>query len=174
MSYPEYPANSSNPGTAGQQGVGHSAQGHPAHQPDARRPWTVLVGCILAWVGGALGVFLSAFAFTRNQDSEILDDLPAGTDRGDALAAIQAGAGVLLVWCLIVLVLAFFAFRGVRWAAIALLVLAGLVALAVLLNLLLAGSSAGIPILAWSVASAVLIYRTPASKDWFDVRAAAR
>lgn len=174
MSYPQHPADSSDPGSAGQPGVGRYAEGSPAPSSDPRRPWTVLVGCILAWVGSAIGVLLSAVALTLNEDSEILDDLPAGTDRADALATIQLQAGVLLVWCLAVLVLTFFAYRRARWAAITLLVLAGLVALAVLLNLLLGGSAAGLPILAWSVASAVLIYRTQASRDWFDARAAAR
>lgn len=140
----------------------------------ARRPWTVLVGCILAWVGGAFGVLSGAYSLTLDEGSQFIDDLPDDVDRADALATIQLNASMLLGWCLIVVVMAFLAFRGARWAAITLLVMAGVVSLVALLNLLLAGSVTGLPGLVWSVGSAVLIYRTKASKDWYDAHAAAR
>jgi hypothetical protein len=127
----------------------------------------VLAGCVLAWVGATVGVLSGLFFISVDENSQIFDDLAGGMSRSEAADVMQVTGILTLVWCLVVAVVAIFAFRAARWAGIALLVMAGLVGLLTVYNLLAAGGGSGVVGFAWSAASAYLVYLHPRSKEWF-------
>lgn len=139
-----------------------------------RRPGTVLAGCIMAWVGSAIGLAMGLFFVTITEDSAVFDDYDFGMSRSDAVTMFQLTGGFMIVWCLLVIVMAVFAFRGARWAALALLVMAGLTTVMTLVNAFTGGGGGGFAGVAWAVASALLIYQSQSAKEWFAAKAAQR
>ena len=139
-----------------------------------RRPGTVVAGCIMAWVGSAIGLVMGLFFVTITEDSAIFDDYDFGMSRSDAVTMFQLTGGFMIVWCLLVIAMAIFAFRGARWAALTLLVMAGITAVMTLVNAFSGGGGGGLAGVAWAVASAFLIYQTRSSKEWFAAKSAQR
>lgn len=162
--YPEY----------GGVGQPYAQQAFLAGGEGPRRPGTVIGGCIMAWVGSAIGLVMGLFFVTITEDSQIFDDYDFGMSRSDAVTMFQLTGAFTIFWCLLVAVMAVFAFRGARWAAIALVVMAGITTVMTLINAFSGGGGGGFAAVAWSVTSAALIYQTQSAKRWFEAKAAER
>ena len=132
-----------------------------------RRPGAVVAGCVLAWIGSAVGMLAGVFALAISESSDLLDQIADEADRGDAARLMHVSGAVTLVWCLAVAVFAFFAFRRSTWAARALVVMAGIVVALSVINLSVTGSPGAAPALIWSALSAFLVYGAKRSRDWF-------
>lgn len=161
------------PGQQAYWGQGHYAQ-WPYNQqatpqaPDPRRmrrPGHVTAGCVLAWVGAGLGILFGLLFLVLHNSALLLDPLTdqmrqAGMsiDRSETASLLQTVGIIMTLWCLAVAVVAGFAFRRARWAAITLLVMAGCSVAIGLVNLL-AGNPAGLIQSAWSLVSALLVIR---------------
>ncbi len=183
--YQPYPG-SSPPGSAPYE-AGQPQQGYPAFgagpgasgvpPTEVKRPGTVLAGCILAWVGSVFGLLLGVLFLSLSENSSVFDDLDGDMNRADLVDALRITGGVLLAWCLVVFVLAVLAFRGAKWAAITLVVMAGVMAAFGLIGVV-SGSGQGVLGLLWAAASATLIYLNRPAKQWYaavaDRRAATR
>lgn len=151
--------------------------GYPPQQPPTSgRPSSVTLAAILTWAsaGVVLLVCLVGLLFTviahddfvaelekRIQTDASLQDLDL---TGDQLASILIGTFVVLaIWCLIAVVVAFFAFRGRQWARIVLTVSTAVAALISLIGIL---SLVSLLTLVPSVATLVLLF-TRSSNAFF-------
>jgi hypothetical protein len=141
--------------------------GHPAPYPLSQepppppgRPVQLLIGSILAWVGCGLGLVVSIGLLSIASSDDSFEDLDKG--------ALTTAALLLLVLCLVVPILVFFAFRGSLGAAIAVVVIGGLFALIQLYSLVM-GNGGAVVGLAWVVASAALIL--VGAREWKQQRA---
>ncbi len=138
----------------------------------ARRPAAVAWACVLTWLCSAtafvvLGVTIAALVAdpgiiddARRQNADLVD-----ADLTDAVLrnAVYATAAVVMGWCAVAAVLAALAWRRVRWAAIALVVSAGVAGGLCLLTLV--GSLALLLPLAACAATVALLLR-PESRGW--------
>jgi hypothetical protein len=138
------------------------------------RPVTVIIGCIMAWVGSAVGILIGALFLSITEDSALFDDVDLDVNRADAVDVLNLTGAFLLGWCLIVVVMAFLAFRGAKWAAITLLVMAGIMIALTLVTIVSGGGGQGVIGLLWSLASAALIYLNRPAKEWFAAKAEAK
>jgi hypothetical protein len=157
-------------------GLAHPVVPHsyPGLVQPPRRPGLVVAGCVMAWLGSTLGLLSGFFFVSLTEDSAVFDDLDMGMSRADAVTLFQITGAFLIVWCLAVAVMAVFAFRGARWAAIALQVMAVVMALVSIANWATSGSPQGAFGMVWALASAALIYQNRPAKDWFAAMTAAR
>jgi hypothetical protein len=176
---PAYSQHGPLPPQAGYPEYGAYGSPHPQqafHPPGTapRRPGTVLAGCILAWVGSVFGVLVGLLLLSVSEDSPLFDEVDLGMSRADAVDAMHLAGGFLAGWCLVVAVMAVLAFRGVKWAAIALVVMAGLMVVLSLLSMVGSGGIQSLVGLLWSVGSAALIYLNRPAKAWFEAKAAAK
>ena len=127
-----------------------------------KRPVTLVIGCVMAWVGGGLGliggIILGALPADADFFTKRFDD-PA------AAASVVHTVGYLYAaWSLAVIVVAVFAFLGRRWAALTLVVMAAVILVLTLISAL-RGPSTGIISGIWSAVSAALVYRRPVSSE---------
>jgi hypothetical protein len=151
-----------------------AAPGRPAGTRDPGRPGSVLAACVITWACCALaamfGVLLvmvlsvdsdGLFAELHRQNPQLSRDVSDSTLESTAWAS----GVVSVVWSAVSSGLAVMAFRRVRWAAYALVVSAGLVAV-----LCLAGSLVS-PVLAvpglLAAAAATLLLQTRAHR-WYE------
>ncbi len=88
------------------------------------RPPAVFAGCVMAWVGDIIGLVVGIFLLFMPSNSPALDAY-SPSDRAHVASALHVVGGTLIVWCPIVILVAVFAFRGARWAPLALMVMAG-------------------------------------------------
>lgn len=150
MSDPQYPPPPPADPQYGQNyGYPQGPQGTPS------RPGTVLAGCIMTWVGGAFGLFAGLVLAAASGQSEFRNRLNLGDDLANVIQAIGV---VVILWSLLAIVLAVFAFRGRRWAGIALLVMAGIYLVVAVIGMVTAGDATGLFGPAYSILAAVLIY----------------
>lgn len=163
--YPEY----------GAYGQPHAQQAYQPPGGTPKRPGSVLAGAVLAWIGGAIGLLFGVVSIGSADD--LVADLPESAKEGftdaEMVDALQVLGVVIAVWCLAVIVLATLAFLGRRWAAIGVVAMAAVFSAMMLVGVL-SGNGAGLAFVAWTVASAVLIYFTNAAKEWYTAKAAAR
>jgi hypothetical protein len=143
-----------------------TAWGDDTPIPESRRPWTVLAGCLLAWIGATAGAFNGFLLLTLTPSSPALASFSVA-DRTKQVSFFHLLGTGLLIWCLAVMVVAVFAFRRARWAALTLLVLGIIWTLASIFNGL-GGAGLGVVLsVGWVVASITLLYFARQSKDWF-------
>lgn len=131
------------------------------------RPSSVFAGCVMAGLGGAVGLMIGLFLLSLSASSPALAGLPPA-DRADTAQALRLVGAVSVVWCPLVMVAAYFAYRGARWAAWTLVGMATVYVLAAIIGSS-TGSSAtpgGIGII-WALASAALVYATRPAREWF-------
>lgn len=170
MSYPQYPDQPEQhppgggyPGSQYPEGPGYG--GHD-ERPAPARPGTLLAGCILTWIGSALGLLMGIALLALSDSDDLIDALPDNTNRDDATLVLQLTGGLLVVSCLLALLFSILAFTGKRWAAIALTVLGVLWILLALYGLVTGGGGTSILPLVWIALSAGLVMN--GSKEWFD------
>ncbi|MDE9367183.1 hypothetical protein PZ938_16310 [Luteipulveratus sp. YIM 133132] len=148
---PGYPAA---PGyDQGQYPYGGYGQGQPAGP--VGRPGTLLAASILTWIGSGLGILVGLVLMVASGSSEFrdqLDDVEPG--------AVAAIGGIILAVCVVSALMAFFAFKGHRWAVIVLTVLGALFMLGAISSLA-QGNGGGIVSLAWIGAAVGLFWATP-------------
>jgi hypothetical protein len=137
------------------------------------RPPAVVAGCVMAWVGGTVGLVVGVFLLFMPTNSPALDAY-SPSDRAHVASALHVVGGTLIVWCPIVILVALFAFRGARWAPIALLVMAGVYAVASIASVVSGSDAQGGLSLIWALASAGLVYAVPSSRAWFKAKQAER
>jgi hypothetical protein len=146
----------------------------PDENPIRRdRPPPVVTGCVMAWVGDTVGFVVGVFLLSIPSDSPALDTY-APSNRANVASALHVIGGSLMVWCPIVIIVAVFAFRGARWAALTLVAMAGAYALASIASVVSGSNAQGGLSLIWTLASAGLVYGVPSSRQWFKVKAAER
>lgn len=164
-------------GQYGQPRYGPPAPGQPyTHgQQVMRRPGTVTAGCILAWIGSAIGIIAGIFIAAISSDQDLMEDLLTQLNltmtTEEAANLFQMAGIITAVWCLAVLIISIFAFRRAKWAAITLMVMAAVVAALGVFGMISGGPSTGVIQIVWSVLSAVLIYNSRGSKAWYDAKA---
>jgi hypothetical protein len=135
------------------------------------RPTLVFAGCIMAWVGSAIGLLIGAFLVTISSTAPALDTV-AAADRADMASALHLVGGILLVWCPLVIVVAMFAYRGARWAALTLVGMAGAYLVMSIVSLATSSTAQGGLALLWTAVSAGLVFAPPTSRAWFNRMAA--
>jgi hypothetical protein len=137
------------------------------------RPTAVFAGCVMAWVGSVVGLAIGSVLITIDSGSPALDSV-APADRADVASSLAIWGTILVVACPIVIVAAWFAFRGVKWAALTLVGMAGAYLVAAVVSLASGtGSSGGLGLL-WTMVSAGLLYANATARRWFDAMTAAR
>jgi hypothetical protein len=143
-----------------------------AHAP-ARRPAAVAWACVLTWLTAAITfVVLGLTVAALVADPGMIDDArrqnadPADAGLSDTLLrnAVYVTSAVVMVWSAVAGLLAVLAWRRSRWAAIALVVSAGLAGGLCLLTLV--GSLVLLAPLAASAATVALLLR-PEARAWF-------
>lgn len=148
-----------------------------APPPPARRPGAVLWACALTWAFSglvAVGMVLAAVVVAmspeqlmdelRRQDAALAEDVSE-----DLLVATTiAMTVVLLVWCVVAAVAAWFTFRQAAWAQITLIVSAAGAGLICLVGTLV-GSFPLVVLLAGCSTTVALLLR-PESRAWFAAR----
>jgi hypothetical protein len=151
----------------------YAAARQPATGVPARRPSAVAWACILTWVSSAttlvvLGVTVAALAAdpdmiedARRQNADLAN---AGLTDTVLRNAVYATSAVVILWSLVAVLLAVLAWRRSRWAAIALVVSAGLAGGLCLLTLV--GSFVLLVPLAACAATVALLLR-PEARAWF-------
>jgi hypothetical protein len=164
--------------------VGHLTHGPPpwppyaaGPQPPARRPTALVVACVVTWVCCALAVLLSVLlmaVLAADADglfAEMHRQNPDLTDQGVSDATLRSATwvtgGVCLVWSVASSAFAVLAFLRRRWAAIALVVSAGAVALTCLAGSLVSPPLVVPGILAAAAAGLVL---HPSVQRWLARR----
>ncbi|MGH3471028.1 MAG: hypothetical protein ACRDPG_03155, partial [Nocardioidaceae bacterium] len=183
--YPQYPRSSPDPssGTPGDAApeagqVGEHGQygapppypgGYQTEPPLVARPTKVLVGCIMAWIGGAVGVVGGVFYATIKSDSTVLHAYKV-SDRSAVLHALHVLGPILAVWSVAVIVLAVLAFRRTRWAAVALLAMGIVFILLSAVGSVTGSGGTGIVPFVWVLFSTGLIYGLRDAKAWFKAR----
>ncbi|MBA2774400.1 MAG: hypothetical protein H0U36_10215 [Nocardioidaceae bacterium] len=147
---------------------GGDPYGYGGDRPAPKRPGTLLAGCIMSWIGSAVGLLLGGVFLAASSNDELLDQMASNVDRADAQTFLQTFGGVLLVWSLLTLVFSILAFIGKRWAAIALVVLGGLWVAFNLYALVTGGEAQGLVGIIWVGVASVLVLI--GSKEWFDYK----
>lgn len=137
------------------------------------RPPLVFAGCVMAWVGDVLGFIIGIFLLFIRSDSSALDTV-AASDRAHVASALHGVGAALVVWCPLVIIVATFAFRGAKWAAMTLAAMACVYVLASLVGLLGGSAAQGGLGLIWTLVSAGLVYVVPSSRAWFNANASSR
>jgi hypothetical protein len=137
------------------------------------RPPTVLAGCVMAWVGGVIGFIIGGFLLSISSTSPALDTV-SPPDRASTASALHIVGGTLVVWCPIVVVVAVFAYRGARWAALTLVGMAVAYALSSIVSLVTSSTSQGGLGLIWTAVSAGLLCIPRPSREWYNSMAARR
>jgi hypothetical protein len=137
------------------------------------RPASVYAGCVMAWIGSVIGLIIGGFLVSIASTSPALDTV-AAPDRADVASSLHVVGGILLVWCPIVIVVAVFAYRGARWAALTLLGMAGAYVLASIVSLATNSTAQGGLALIWTAVSAGLVYVPRSSREWFAAMGARR
>jgi hypothetical protein len=148
----------------------------PLPDPDStllERPSWVFAGCVMAWVGGVLGCIIGGFLVSIASTSPALDTV-AAADRADVASSLHVVGGILLVWCPLVIIVAVFAYRGARWAALTLVGMAGAYGVASIVSLMTSSTAQGGLALVWAAVSAGLVYLPPSSREWFNRMTARR
>lgn len=159
----QYPSGGDYPGSGYPPGPGYGGQDE---RPAPSRPGTLLAGCILTWIGSALGLLLGIALLALSNSDDLFDALPDNTNRDDAQLILQVTGGLLIVSCLLALLFSILAFTGKRWAAIALTVLGVLWILLSLYGLVTGGGGSGLLPIVWIGVSVGLVMA--GSKEWFD------
>jgi hypothetical protein len=162
--YPEY----------GAYGSPHAQQAFQAPGYGPKRPVTVLIGCIMAWIGAGFGILIGLVLLSISEDSSVFDEVDLDMSRSDVVDLMHVTGAFLAALCLIVIVMAVFAFRGAKWAAITLVVMAGIMVVLTLVSMVTGGGAQGAPGLIWSVVSGVLIYLNRPAREWFEAKSAAK
>jgi hypothetical protein len=140
----------------------------PPYREPSSRPATVTAGCVMAWIGGAIGLLGGIALGALPSDAQVFERFD---DPEAAASTLRTTGYFYAAWCVVVLVLAVLAFLGRRWAAVSLLVMAGALLLLTLFAAI-QGQPTGLWSGLWSLLSALLIYRIGDSKAWFDRMAA--
>jgi hypothetical protein len=160
----------------GQPGYGQPAYGQPAYgggpmtpgapwgQVPARRPGTVTGGAVLAFIGGGFMILFGLLLAIMGGNQEFAEGF-AGAYGSDITSFIVIAGVLVLLFGALVLFFAVMAFKGRRWGAIGLAVLAGLAVLGTISDLA-TGNGSSVVGLAWSVTSTVLLLVTP-SQAWY-------
>lgn len=157
-------------GAPGQQAYGQYGAPAQAGAPWAgagvpmSRPGTVTAGSVLAFIGGGFMVVIGLLLAALGGSSQFADTV---ADAYGPLASMIVGLGVILMIIgALVIFFGVMAFKGRRWGAIALAVLAGLTVLGAISDL--ASGTGGSSFLgtAWSVLGAVLLLVNP-SQAWY-------
>jgi len=132
-----------------------------------KRPQSVLIGCIMAWIGCARLAF-GAYDWTQaDSTSSVINQDASPADIDAAVQGLHFFGGVVGFWALVLLTLSMLAFWGHRWAATGLLVLAGISVLVALVGLLTALLSWFVTAAIWSVVSASFVRLREPSKEWY-------
>lgn len=152
----------------------------PSYLPPAappRRPGSVVAACAITWVCcgfAALVALLLIGVLAVDADglfAELHRQNPSLADQGVSDATLEAATWVtavaLLLWALVSSVLAVFVFRRARWAVVALIVSAGLVAMVCLVGSL-ASPALALPGVLAAVTGALLL-RSSVHR-WLDRR----
>lgn len=139
-----------------------------------QRPQAVLIGCIMAWIGSARLAFGSYTWFQTDESSSVINQDASAADIDSAVQGLHFFGGVVAIWALLLLTLAVFAFRGRKWAATSLVVMAGFCVLVALFGLLTSFLTWFITAAVWSIASASMIRFRESSKDWYRALAEER
>ena len=134
-----------------------------------QRPSSVSAGCLMAGLGGGVGLVIGLFLLSLSADSPALNGLPP-LERADTAEALRLVGAVSVVWCPLVMVAAYFAYRGARWAAWALVGMAAVYVVASFIGSRTGNSATpgGIGLI-WALTSAALVYATQSARDWFRV-----
>jgi hypothetical protein len=137
------------------------------------RPPSVFAGCVMAWLGSSLGLVIGIVLITIGPGSPALQNV-AAADRSDVAHTLGVLGVVLAVWCPIVIVVTYFAYKGDQRAALALVAMAGVYLLVALVSLAFGAGAQGGPGLIWTIVSAGLVYAPAASRAWFSAKSAER
>ncbi len=149
--------------------------------PPARRPASVTWACVLAWLStaavfGMLGLVLivmvaSPDALLDAAHRENPELAAQGMSDADLKLTTYIACGVVMAWSAAAAALALLAWRGVRWAATALAVSAGLASLLCMLSVVGAIVVMLVPLAACAATVALLL--RPESLAWFRSRSPA-
>lgn len=143
------------PSTPGAPGYG----GAPWAGGAMPRPGTVTAGSILAFIGGGFMVIIG-LVLALAGGSGALDDMDMPGFAG-GLGGLFVGLGlVVLLFGALVIFFGVMAFKGKRWGAIALAVLAGLSLIGGISGIA-QGDGSGLVGVAWGITSAVLLLLAP-------------
>jgi hypothetical protein len=140
-------------------------------RPD--RPPSVFAGCVMAWIGGVGGCVFGAALVSLAADSPALKSV-AASDRADFTSSLHLVGWIFVVWSPLVILVAAFAYKGAKWAAMTLVGMAVACVLASLVGLATGSSAQGGLGLIWVLASTALVYLPPSSRRWFADMAARR
>jgi hypothetical protein len=146
-----------------------SREGEEAFQDPDVRPSYVLAGCVLAWVGALVGCFNGALFLTVKETTRFVRDM-AVEDRAGQITFYHWLGIALVIWCLALAVVTYFAFRRDKRAARALVAM-GIVW--VLVNIFNGLSGAGLGVVigsAWTIASVTFVYFVRQSREWYTSR----
>lgn len=123
----------------------------------------------MAGLGGAVGFVIGLFLLSLSADSPALNGL-APVDRADTAEALRTVGAISVVWCPLVMVAAYFAYRGARWAAWTLVGMAAVYVVASFIGTRTGNSATpgGIGLI-WALTSAALVYVTRPAREWFRV-----
>lgn len=166
---PSYGASSGGQSYGGASAPGYgasSAPGAPGYGGGAPwaggampRPGTVTAGSILAFIGGGFMVVIGLILALAGGSGALDDmDMPGF---GGGLGGLFVGLGlVVLLFGALVIFFGVMAFKGKRWGAIALAVLAGLSLIGGISGIA-QGDGSGLVGVAWGITSAVLLLLAP-------------
>jgi len=137
------------------------------------RPRMVSVGCILTWVGATLLLPIAGIWLAVDSNSGFIqpDDTVAEADRADtidtAVNAAHVFGGFIGVWAITLAVFAFFVWRGQKWAATGLLVMATVLLAVTIPSLFTAYVSGTILACAYSFIVVRMVRFAEPAKDWY-------
>jgi hypothetical protein len=147
---------------------------NPVREPDElKRPQSVLIGCVMAWVGAAVSMYGGLRSLSIDKTSSLFDDVDPD-DISSQLQSYHVIGWVSIVWGLLIVLFALQAFLGARWAANALVAMAAVVLFFGLLSLISSFAPEGVGVTVWSICSATLIRLRETSRQWYTALAEAR
>ena len=148
------------------------ARDHPVASID--RPSTVKWGCAMTWVGAVFVAGYAVVALSIDENSEAFGDDLTRSEIHNAVNAYHDLGYALGIWAGLLVVFAYFAFRGIRWAGTVLLSMAVLVGLLAIVALVTPLAAVGVLVAAYSIEAGYLVRRSAASREWYaELRAAA-
>jgi hypothetical protein len=141
---------------------------HPEFETSRlKRPQSVLIGCIMAWVGCARLIYAAINWLLVDENSSGIDQTQSATQIDVDVQAAHGVGVVIIVWTILILTFSILAFVGRQWAATTLVMMAALFGLLALVSLVSAFAPSTFLAAFWSASCVTLLRLREPSRDWY-------
>jgi hypothetical protein len=145
---------------------------HPAVQEV--RPRSIVVGCVMTWVGAVVLMVYALLAVAVDENSSVFGDDMSQSDIETGVDAYHIIGVAFAIWSVLLIVFTLLALRGRQWAGTALLVMAIVVSVLALGSVFLTFSPGFFLTGAYSGLAGFLIRRNEPARNWYAARAVVR